>query len=512
MLQQEPLFKMQFEYICDLCHKSYKWKQKATVYVNNNWEKQICKKCVKDMLDNYLWVFHEWKIYDMTHDNVCNCHNCDKLMYQEDLINIPGNQRICIKCRREAWQTIRYCSSCGKFHFLVNWEVCNKELENDITKLKPKRYIEFIEHKETKSWWQKWEVKHSHNHTEEIRALPYQEERELSEYIKYDLNDFYDYEREDEDRNEFWINHYYYRQPIDIEWEILYKRYDWLNNFREKIVNIATMWQRDVEKWLKQNKYRNHFFKDISDDWLITRQYIDMMWNIKEKKESINKFFEDNDMDIDKVSLSKKVYYRLSSDLDHKCKSFRANDRFGSCQQEHNCRSYASWAYDAITNWCNCPILLYNNKEDMYVKACNQTQNKWRPIGRITSRIMYDKDGKMYILIDRLYQDGSLSSDVLKWNIYKSIILDLKRQWYNVIVTNYSAHDESTLQYIKALWINNTEQVRDLFQPLRRTFDIDWEYWECWYYSDWWIEVLAVEINNLWRTTDYLDKAYLIKD
>jgi len=509
MLEQEPLFKMQYEYICDECHKSYKGKQKSTTYIRSDWEeKQICKKCVKEMLENKMWIFYKWKLYNTENSNVHHCNNCSKYFYLED-VNTPFSEYYCNICNKRRWKEIEYCSICWKVHE-KEWGICTWWLHNELWKIKQDNHINFTDHKASKTWWLKWQVKYKTEFFEELKKLPFQEERELEDWIKYDLNDFYSYE-EDEPVWDFWIDNYYYWQPVEITWEVSYKRYSWLNKFAEKIKDIERYNWTSIKNWYKQSKYRNHFFKDISDDWLITREYVDMMWNIKEKKESINKFFEDNWMDIDKVSLSKKIYYRLSSDINHKCKSFRANERLGSCQQDHNCKTYASWAYDAITNWCNCPILLFNNKDDMYVKA-EDMKNEERPIWRITSRIMYDKDWKTYILIDRLYQDWSLSSDILKWNIYKAIILDLKSKWYNVIVTNYSAHDESTLQYIRALWIKNTEVVENLYQPLRRLYDIEWEDWVCWYYSDWWIDVLGVEINNIPRATDYLDKAYLIKD
>ena len=123
---------------------------------------------------------------------------------------------------------------------------------------------------------------------------------------------------------------------------------------------------------------------------------------------------------------------------------------------------------------------------------------------------MYDNDWQMYILIDRLYNDWSLSGQKIKWMMYKLIIEDIKSQWYKVIVSNYSAHDSSTLQYLEALWMKKWWVVTNLWQPLRRLFDVNCDEWVCWYYSDWWIEVYQEEINWLKRASDFLDKAYLV--
>ena len=50
-----------------------------------------------------------------------------------------------------------------------------------------------------------------------------------------------------------------------------------------------------------------------------------MFWGVREKKESINKFLQDNGMTADKISLSRKIFYRLSSDINHKMLAFQIN-------------------------------------------------------------------------------------------------------------------------------------------------------------------------------------------
>ena len=508
MLKQNPLFIIQYEYICDECWKKYEWKKKATKFVKAEQDdKYICEHCVKKHLEFWETCFYKWVLYHKSaSSNIRMCDACNKYYYADE----DTSQYYCNNCLSKSWEDITYCNHCWKVH-KKEWWLCWWNLKNDLDKIYSYSNIRFTGHKEWKTREPKWSVTYRYAKEWWIEKLPFQEERWLVEWIKQDLNEFYSYweYEDDEPAWNFWIDNYYFWQNTEITWEVTYKRYSWLRDFASSIKSLHNNRKKDIEKWLKQNKYRNHYFKDITEDWLILRDYVDMMWNIKEKKESINVYAKDMWLNIDNVMLSKKVYYRLSSNLSHKERAFWSNERFGSCQQDHNCKTYASWAYDAITNWCNCPILLFNKKEDMYKECCDDTADT-RPIWRITSRIMYDKDWKMYILLDRLYQDWTLSSEVVKWNIYKWIIMDLKAKWYNVVVTNYSAHDESTLQYLKWLWVDNTDVVYNLSQPLRRLYNVNWEYWTCWYYSDWGIEVAWMRINWLERATDFLDKAYVM--
>ena len=117
---------------------------------------------------------------------------------------------------------------------------------------------------------------------------------------------------------------------------------------------------------------------------------------------------------------------------------------------------------------------------------------------------MYDKQWQEYILIDRLYHNWNFWNSMMKWQIYKWIVEDLKKKWYKVIASPYSAHDSSTYSYLASLWMKSDTIIKDLCQPLRRLVR------GYGYYCDWWTEVLKWEINWLERATDYLDKAYLL--
>ena len=92
----------------------------------------------------------------------------------------------------------------------------------------------------------------------------------------------------------------------------------------------------------------------------------------------------------------------------------------------------------------------------------------------------------------------------MKWELYKSIVKDLKAKWYKVIASNYSAHDESTYAYLASLWMNSNKIITDLCQPLRRLVN------GCGYYCDGWTVVRQGTVDDIVRATDYLDKAYLL--
>lgn len=501
MRQQQLITKQdlysRYTYKCEVCWTEYK-SQLDKYYILHEWEevKKICKCCAKyRMLNSKSVVLYNWELYAANSGIATTyCDNCTRL-------KLDDWEPYCKKCCQQ-YRSYVYCTNCWWMHY--KWDVCNQWVRNNYELLRntDTSSLSIRTNKESKSWSAKWVWKYPWETLRKaMETLPFQEERKLPRNILENMESFYDdnYHWEHED---WFFDNYFYWQPTEIKGVVEYKRYDWLRSFKNKISEIENYSWKDIEKWLKANKYRNHFFQNISDDWLITWKYIDMYWWVREKKESINKFLQDNGLKTDTLSLSKKVYYRLSSDIKHKADSFEINNRLGSCQQPHNSCSYATWAYDAITNWCNCPILLYNSEEDEKKNIC--------PIWRITSRLMYDKNWEMYILVDRLYNDWTLSGSKIKWMIYKLIIEDLKKQGYKVIVTNYSAHDNSTLQYLEALGMKYKWIVKDLWQPLRRLFNVNGDDGVCWYYSDWGIVVYQTEINWLNRASDYLNKWYLL--
>ena len=511
-MREQQLFTKQdlytrYSYKCDSCNKNVIDSLDKYYVVHRQWwdVEHICRDCAKSLLttgrDSFM--FYKGEIYARNAwVPTRNCIACNKLMYND------WCHQYCAKCAttRQWCQSTYYCMNCWCVHDRMHNGICNCWISNNyelLNNAESTSILNMSTSRESKNRAPKGIAKNltDADKITVMRSLPFQEERKLPLYVLEDLEDFYQDNYHD-DCQDWYFDNYFYWQPTEITGEIHYKRYDWLAKFRDKLYDIEDYWEKVIKEWKKANKYRNHYFQDISDDWLITWKYIDMFGWIREKKESINKFLQDNNLPVDKISLNRSIYYRLSSDINHKLISFDINNRLGSCQQPHNSESYAAWAYDAVTNWCNCPILIYNSKED-----CD---NKSDPIWRITSRIMYDEDWQMYILIDRLYQDWSLSWAKIKWMMYKLIIEDLKNQWYKVIVTNYSAHDSSTLQYVEALGLHKQWEIKNLWQPLRRLMNVNGEDGTCGYYSDWWIEVYQADVNWLTRATDYLDKGYLL--
>lgn len=492
-----------YTYTCDTCRKEFNktLDKQYTLHTNSWWTMKICRECAKNYMLQHCHniLLYKWELYWVdAWLPTRQCPSCWRLMYDD------WSDTYCWDCSRKYYnkdKKLHYCSTCWWYHI---WKLCKQWVTNNYSLLNNISLDSWINigcGTESKSWSPKWHVKEIRGWDKYsvMSTLPFQEERKLSLDQLETLEQFY--ENNYHDWYDWFFDNYYFRQPVEIEWDIEYKRYDWLKKFKSALEWIETgaIW---IKMWWKPSKYRNHFFQNISDDWLITWKYIDMFWGIREKKESINKFLKDNNLPQDTVSLTRKLYYRISSDIKHKWISLCVNRKLGSCQQPHNSDSYSTWAYDCITNGCNCPILLYNCKQDML--------DDKDPIWRITCRIMYDEKWKMYLLLDRLYQDWSLSWSKMKWMMYKLIVEDLKKKGYKIIVTNYSAHDDSTLQYVKALWLSEVSVVRNLWQPLRRLFDVHSDEWVCGYYSDWWIEVYTAEINWLWRATDYLDKAYIL--
>jgi hypothetical protein len=311
----------------------------------------------------------------------------------------------------------------------------------------------------------------------------YQSERELPEKYRDEIKKFYHW------RNIF--NHYYYWWDYNIEWDVAYLDTRKFRSIINKLLNIKDWAQSWVSQWYKISPYRNYTLVWITPDWMLERAKYDLMWKEKHWTEKPNNFLQSIWDTVDNKECHMSLHYRLSSDLEHKMLAFRKNSRFGSCQKSENYDSYALWAYDAVTNGCNLPILIYRDWDK-------------EPLGRITCRVMYDNNWKEYLLLERLYHDWTLGSNEIRWKMYAKIAYDLKSKWYNVIASNYSAHDSSTYSYLAKLWLSSDTIVKDLVQPLRQ---IPNGYW---YYCDWWTEVYHQDVNWIDWATDYLDQAYLI--
>lgn len=441
----------------------------------------VCYKCVNALLAKNEWVIFRWKYYKKWHPDVRRCDYCEHWIVHNEFAASSHNR--CLAC---ALQKIRndnydshprvYCHKCGVIH--RNW-MCDWSLSDTVGQ--DGGSISFVVRRDSKSRDPKGWYK---PHSDYVKSIwQFQTERTLEEDTQEMLKQFY--------HNTEKFSHYYTREPITITGEVSYRNTAAVSKVRNMLFGLRDYRYEDITKGKRVSKYSNMYLQWIDDTWLVKWKYIDVMWNIRERSESINKFLQDQKQDVTNENMTNHFKYVLSSNIEHKIMAFKLNEKVGSCQKSHNYSSYARWAYDAITNGCNCPILLY---------AIGSNE----PFARITTRIMYDKTGQEYILIDRLYHSWEFSDSLMKWTIYKWIVQDLKAKWYKVIASNYSAHDESTYAYLASLGMRSNTIVEDLCQPLRRLI------WGYWYYSDGGIVVYAWQIDWLQRATDYLDKAYVL--
>lgn len=526
----------EWPFICANCKKEYKSKTTYLWYVIYEDKPTVmwCNECISKTLKfkSKDWRFIDWRLYykrSTINHWWRSCAFCWAIFFPKEwsqLIKVEAHWSplnpydTCPKCLHNKRSWVHYCFNCWCVHE-EQW--CNKtKLRHNFRSSYWSWSLNFIWHKEYKSWNNNWqEVFLSSDSSpikEEMKKLPFQTQRDLPEDIIEDIDDFYwSYFLEDHNLDHY-TTEYNFWEDLDVKWDVdiktwsiektlkdaIFKESRQWDTFRESDIKLKWYKDSDLSTWLKQNKYRSMYFDKIDDEWYVVWKYIDMFWNIREKKESINVFYKAQWLWEIKEQWAIQITYRMSTDIRHKAEAFLRNDEwdFNSCQRSSNSSSYAKWAYDTITNWCICPILIY--------KRNNMEIAVWR----ITARIMYDKEWTEYILIERLYHDWTFSNQELRWEVYKWIVLDLRSKWYKVIVSNYSAHDESTLVYLQTLWLTECWTVLELFQPLRQLmiYDIDDNLMNKrrWYYADWWTECYTTEINWIRWSTDHLDKWYLI--
>lgn len=465
--------------ICDKeCDNFYVvWSRPWEQITDTEWHSATyCSTCINNKIAEHNIVYYKWDYYYRDHPEVTRCDRCWNPVHVK-IYNTTGWW--CNKCmleRTRAYPNMSYCEACWTYH--LDW-MCNGWLDD--MRITSDKWLRFTVRKDSKSrdpkGWENWNQAY-------IKSIwQFQTERELDSKTRDMLKNFYHNTRS--------FPHYYTREPVNITGTVKYNNTRVLSDIKHILSDLRDFRERYIRNCKRVSKYSNYYLRWLTDDWLIRRGYIDVMWNVRERCESINKFYQDIWEEVNNAQMTWEFKYILSSDLHHKIEAFKLNDKVSSCQKSHNYDSYARGAYDAITNGCNCPILLYN-------------QGNTEPFARITTRIMYDKQGQEYILIDRIYHSWEFSDAAMKWAIYKWIVEDLKRKWYKVIVSNYSAHDESTYAYLASLGMNSNTIIEDLCQPLRRL--IGWYG----YYCDWWTVVRTWEIDDVKRATDYLDKAYLL--
>lgn len=439
-------------------------------YVNADWtEKEVELSWLRK--DNI--TYYDWKYYDIHLNCVTRCIHCEKLIHK----NLTY-QWYCLKCARQNNPNVIYCMDCKHLH--IEHSPCYllediKDINTEIVSFGESIRISTEGHDFSARWEQR-----QNNIVKTI--WQFQSERELPDNIYNSIKEFY-----------HWSNifkHYYYWWDYKIEWDVSYLNVNRFKDILYRLKDIKCSIE-EIRYWHKLSPYRNYNLVWITDDWMLEWAKYDLMWKEKHWTEKPNNFLQSLNIPIDNKEARLELHYVLSSDLEHKLLAFKSNPKFGSCQKSSNSESYSKWAYDAITNGCNLPILIYK-------------QWSKQPMWRITCRVMYDKDGKEYLLLERLYHDWTLGDCDVRWKMYAKIAHDLKSKWYNVIASNYSAHDSSTYSYLAKYWLSSNTLVEDLVQPLRQLPN------GCGYYCDGWTEVYHYEIDWIDWATDYLDKAYLI--
>ena len=424
------------------------------------------------------YTYYDWDYYHICNPNVTRCYSCNKPLHK-NLLCKHHWELICLKCLVDRWYgNYIYCPNCKHVHLkedVCGWLKEATEVKDTTVSFGQSVNVWTMSH----SFHAKWDCVNNNMVT---KIGQYQSERELPKDIKDVLEKFY--------HGRYKFNHYYYWWDYKIEWDINYMN---VQKFRDILYSHQDLLNEILSEvdWYKLSPYRNYVFMWVTQDGLIERAKYDLMWKLKCWTEKPNTFLQNMGRDIDNKDNGMTLHYVLSSDLQHKLLAFQSNHRFGSCQKSENYDSYAAWAYDAVTNGCNCPILIYRSWDK-------------NPLGRITCRVMYDNDWKEYLLLERLYHDWTLWSNDIRWKMYASIAHDLKCKWYNVIASNYSAHDSSTYSYLARFGLSSKNKIKNLCQPLRQL--VNWYG----YYCDGWTEVYHKDIDWLDWATDYLDEGYLI--
>lgn len=243
--------------------------------------------------------------------------------------------------------------------------------------------------------------------------------------------------------------------------------------------------------WETINKYRNTYDFKYSD-WYVSYKYIDTMWNVKEKKETVVSFMSYMvNWKINPAEYMPQLECKIiiSNRLEDKLEILEHHWFNGSCQRPGNCDYHSQWYHDMYYNWAMCVIKMY-----IWDKF------SWRSL----ARILYDKDWTEYLLIDRIYRIWML------WNIgdeiYHQLFQWILNKWYNVLSA-----------IIRTAWpaIKNIESQK--VKPLRKI--LIWPWRELFskkpysYYNnsmtqtvrtnDWWIyDTFNWELNSLYQITN----------
>lgn len=174
-----------------------------------------------------------------------------------------------------------------------------------------------------------------------------------------------------------------------------------------------TIWAyKDMFRLLKErvrfeqfNKYRNHRISSVDENFA-TLEYIDSLWNVKKKKESLlvlkKYIMEHPNLEsmrsnylgtIQKINTGWKIQftYKITNNVNDKLEVARMNSKRNSCQWRNDWVRpwmYARWLYDFFNNGCIAPLIIYH---------------EWKIVWRSAFRIFYDKEWKRYINLERVF-------------------------------------------------------------------------------------------------------------
>lgn len=301
-----------------------------------------------------------------------------------------------------------------------------------------------------------------------------QEEYDYPSEISKQLNKFYS----TKDSFKTWCKY----KDIYYKWSVEFKnKYIW-EKVSSHLWNLKTMFMRNEFPWTI-NKYRNILTHWI-EDWYFKYTYIDTLWNLKEKKETLVSFLSYNNwakITPQECSANIKVDVTISNRLEDKKELFEHLWYWGSCQIPANRWWLALWYHDMFYNWWIC-IILYH----IWGKF------EWRSL----CRILHDKDWNEFMYLDRIYRNWTLTQ--LRDDIYNLTINKLLSLWYRVVFT-----DVIVDWWNKSYWweLIKRQMKEVLIGPARKTLD----YNKNSYYNNW--KSSAFRTSD-WYTIDYLDWTY----
>lgn len=454
---------------CYKCRRQFS--DQALIYKNKH---KYCHNC----FDKYFIQDKDWEFITIGNPDIYECRKCWRVITQQIHEDLDGMCRCCFA--NKYWTSVNNiikCLKCWKFHLCNENCECIRQMEFNTSN----SFSICNEHTSRNYKWERTRKDINLDTTKIQELLPYDEEVD-----KY-LNMFY--HRSDEE---------FHRYPsrwkdINEEWTITFVNANLIKDVLHALKTDKANKRLKIMGGYEISKYSDMELTWVKD-WKLEWTRINLMWKKVSSYESVNKFLTDHDYIESKAQLSWTYKYRMSTDIKHKLIWLQINEKFRSCQHSSNSNSYASWAYDFITNWCNCPILIYKD---------------WvtDPIWRMLCRIMYDKKWIEYIVVERLYHNWEFWSqwwsDSSRWYVIKAIVEDLIKKWYNIVVSPYSAHDESMYAYLITMWMNMWKPIKSLTQPARVM------YRSCWYYCDGWTKVQWMEFLQSW--VEKIDSMWLNK-